>query len=93
MPFFLVINLLFFSSILCHAQHPFAWQLTDRDGLPDMEVYDLFQDQKGYMWIGTDKGVCKYNGQEFHYYRNIHLKSIQQKFVQQRLVLHVHGET
>lgn len=52
------------------AQHPYAWDLTVEDGLPSLEVYDLYQDRKGYMWIGTEKGVCKYNGNEFFYYQN-----------------------
>jgi len=56
------------------AQHPFAWQLTENEGLPSMEVYDLYQDSKGYMWMGTDKGLCKYNGQNFYYYKNEHQK-------------------
>lgn len=51
--------LLFFSAT---AQQPYAWQLTDEDGLPTMVIYDLFQDSKGYMWIGTEAGICKYNG-------------------------------
>lgn len=52
--------LLFFFST--KAQQPYAWQLTDEDGLPTMVIYDLFQDSKGYMWIGTEAGICKYNG-------------------------------
>jgi len=52
------------------AQHPYAWDLTVEDGLPSLEVYDLYQDSKGYIWIGTDKGVCKYNGNKFFYYHN-----------------------
>lgn len=44
------------------------WQLTDEDGLPSMEVYNVFQDQKGYIWMGTDNGVCRYDGKEFKLY-------------------------
>jgi ligand-binding sensor domain-containing protein len=53
-----------------HAQHPYSWNLSVEDGLPSLEVYDLYQDTKGYMWIGTDKGVCKYDGTKFSYYQN-----------------------
>jgi hypothetical protein len=53
-----------------HAQHPYSWNLSVEDGLPSLEVYDLYQDTKGYMWIGTDKGLCKYNGRTFTYYKN-----------------------
>ena len=38
---------------------------TTKDGLPSNEVYAVFQDSKGYIWIGTDKGVAKYDGYTF----------------------------
>jgi ligand-binding sensor domain-containing protein len=69
MKYKLAIFFLFFSMLL-HAQHPYSWDLTVEDGLPSLEVYDLYEDSKGYMWIGTDKGVCKYNGRTFTYYKN-----------------------
>jgi ligand-binding sensor domain-containing protein len=65
-----LVIILLFSNMLLHAQHPYSWQLTVEDGLPSLEVYDLYEDSKGYMWIGTDKGVCKYNGTTFSYYQN-----------------------
>jgi ligand-binding sensor domain-containing protein len=70
MPYRLIIFLILMLNMTLHAQHPFAWQLTEADGLPSLEVYDLFQDSKGYMWIGTNKGLCKYNGHDFYYYDN-----------------------
>jgi len=69
MKYKLVISLLFVS-LFVQAQHPYAWNLTIEDGLPSLEVYDLYEDSKGYMWIGTDKGICKYNGSDFSYYHN-----------------------
>jgi ligand-binding sensor domain-containing protein/uncharacterized membrane-anchored protein YhcB (DUF1043 family) len=33
-----------------------------QEGLPSSEIYDLFEDSKGYLWIATDAGICKYNG-------------------------------
>ncbi|MES2655883.1 MAG: histidine kinase [Bacteroidota bacterium] len=50
------------------AQQPFMWHLTDDDGLPSMEVYSVFEDNKGYMWFGTDNGVCRYDGLEMKNY-------------------------
>ncbi len=41
------------------------WHLTDEDGLPSMEVYNVFQDYRGFMWFGTDNGVCRYDGHQF----------------------------
>lgn len=35
------------------------------NGLPHDITYGLFQDSKGYIWIGTDNGLVKYDGNEF----------------------------
>lgn len=67
---FVLYLILGINSLLLQAQHPYAWDLTVEDGLPSLEVYDLYEDSKGYMWMGTDKGVCRYNGQEFKSYYN-----------------------
>ncbi len=40
-------------------------QFTTHDGLPQIQVTDLLQDQRGYIWIGTKKGVAFYNGETF----------------------------
>ncbi|CAN5392218.1 hypothetical protein BH09BAC5_BH09BAC5_24720 [soil metagenome] len=39
--------------------------ITVQEGLPSSEVYTLFQDKKGYIWMSTDAGVCRYNGYSF----------------------------
>lgn len=39
--------------------------ITTEEGLPSSECYKIIQDKKGYMWIATDAGLCKYNGKEF----------------------------
>jgi len=38
------------------------------DGLPSSEVYTTFQDKDGYIWIGTDNGVARFDGYEFVVY-------------------------
>lgn len=30
-----------------------------------MTVYDILQDQKGFIWLGTDAGICRYDGYKF----------------------------
>ncbi|HEC43015.1 MAG TPA: transporter substrate-binding domain-containing protein [Bacteroides sp.] len=34
------------------------------DGLPQEDIFSIYQDKKGYMWFGTNSGVVKYNGRE-----------------------------
>jgi ligand-binding sensor domain-containing protein len=38
---------------------------TTEDGLPSSEVYKSFQDEQGFMWFCTDRGLSKFNGFEF----------------------------
>ncbi|MGM0497200.1 MAG: histidine kinase [Bacteroidota bacterium] len=38
------------------------------DGLPSSEVYHVYQDSEGYIWIATDMGVSKFDGYEFKNY-------------------------
>ena len=35
------------------------------EGLPSPEVYDIIQDDYGYLWFATDHGISRYNGYEF----------------------------
>lgn len=35
------------------------------DGLPANEVYDVYEDSLGYIWLATDHGVARFNGLEF----------------------------
>lgn len=44
--------------------------LTIEDGLSQSTVETIFQDSQGYMWIGTNDGLDKYNGYSFKKYTN-----------------------
>ena len=50
--------------------HPYFYRITDEEGLPSNEVYQLLQDDFGYIWIGCDAGLFRYDGFRFHAYRN-----------------------
>jgi len=54
---------------LAQAQHPSYWQLTDEQGLPSATVFDLHQDTKGYIWMATESGLCRYDGSKFKFYK------------------------
>lgn len=36
-----------------------------RDGLPDLSVFSVAEDERGIIWIGTNKGLSRYDGHEF----------------------------
>ncbi len=38
---------------------------TTADGLSSNQVYKMVQDDIGYLWFLTDRGICRYNGYEF----------------------------
>jgi ligand-binding sensor domain-containing protein/serine phosphatase RsbU (regulator of sigma subunit)/ABC-type amino acid transport substrate-binding protein len=42
------------------------------DGLPQEDIFSIFQDQKGYMWFGTNSGAVRYNGREMTVFNHDH---------------------
>lgn len=38
---------------------------TVNDGLPSNLIYSMVQDDKGFLWIGTDNGVARFDGKNF----------------------------
>ena len=52
------------------AQTPVITQISEFDGLPDSEIYDLIEDQKGYVWIAANKGLYRYDGKTFQLFTN-----------------------
>jgi ligand-binding sensor domain-containing protein/serine phosphatase RsbU (regulator of sigma subunit) len=45
--------------------------LTIEDGLSQSSVTCIFQDLKGFMWFGTQDGLNRYDGYDFHIFKNI----------------------
>lgn len=67
--FFFCFSVIFFAS----AQKSAPWYLTDDDGLPDMTVHDILQDDLGYIWIATANGLCKYDGISIQEFKDVPL--------------------
>ncbi len=65
---FLYILLLISSPLFGQEDKLPFFQFTSDDGLPSMHVYDLIQDKKGFIWMGTDAGLCRFDGYEFKHY-------------------------
>jgi len=40
-------------------------QYTVKDGLPSSNIYCIAQDSVGFIWLGTDNGLCRFDGYEF----------------------------
>lgn len=60
---------LFFSTVVT-AQQPAYISLTEKDGLPDIEFYDILEDSKSFIWLAADKGLFRYNGRRFEHFTN-----------------------
>ena len=44
---------------------PVMRQFTTLNGLPSSQIYQVIEDNKGYLWFASDHGVARYNGYEF----------------------------
>ena len=45
-------------------------RFTIDDGLSQNTVYEVFQDSRGYLWMGTQGGLDRFNGYEFKQYEH-----------------------
>ena len=43
---------------------------TEKEGLNDPVINCLIQDSRGYLWLGTNDGLCRYDGYNFYVFRN-----------------------
>lgn len=66
---------IFFSFSVLLAQNPVFHQINDENGLPANTIYSVVQDHEGFVWIGCEAGIYKYNGSRFIRYRNENQKS------------------
>jgi ligand-binding sensor domain-containing protein len=66
---FILSSFLFFfilgNNVNAQSYTPILINYTKENGLPSNETYCVIKDKKGYIWIGTDKGVVRYNGNKF----------------------------
>jgi|GEM_PF-2385524 len=63
--YWVLAGLLSLSLFQVMGQSPEYRQISDLDNLPCNEIYDLYFDDRGYLWLGTEIGVFRYDGQEY----------------------------
>jgi ligand-binding sensor domain-containing protein/two-component sensor histidine kinase len=70
---FLCTELLVFQESLCYGQSSsYAFRhITRENGLASNNVLAITQDHQGYIWIGTDNGLQKFDGYDFTNFRHI----------------------
>ena len=52
--------------VYCYDGKQFT-QFTVKDGLSSNVVWSILEDNKGNIWMGTDSGVCRYDGKKIEY--------------------------
>lgn len=69
------------SCSLLRAQSPYFSEqvkfkrISISDGLSQSSASAIMQDKKGFLWIGTQDGLNKYNGYTIEHYKNDGLKT------------------
>ena len=58
-----------FLSIVFSGQIEFE-RFTIDNGLSQNTVYEVFQDSRGYLWMGTQGGLDRFNGYDFKQYEH-----------------------
>lgn len=68
---FCVLALLLINSYVHGQELPFQFDhITTKNGLSQSQAYTIYQDSYGYLWIGTQDGLNRYNGNNFTVYKN-----------------------
>ena len=57
--------LVLFSFSLCQGQELYHRILNADNGLPSNKVHYVYEDSKGYIWFGTENGVCRWDSKNF----------------------------
>lgn len=66
---YLITFVLFAHSV--KSQTPYHYTLDEEKGLPSNEVYQVIQDKEGFIWLGTNAGLYRYDGVRFKAYSSL----------------------
>jgi len=64
------VYLLFIYGVIVFGEEGRFQRFTSEDGLPHNNVYSIFQDHSGFIWIGTQDGVARFDGFQFKVFRH-----------------------
>lgn len=68
--------------MLLLGQEPLYRNITIDEGLPTNTIYDLYQGKDGFIWMGSDKGLIRYDGSEFEVYIHPDQKKLDISYLQ-----------
>ncbi len=70
---YVCVSFLFLYSMVSFAINADQWQIENLKvdhGLPSSTVYSIAQDQSGFMWFGTTRGLARYDGYTFKSFKH-----------------------
>jgi ligand-binding sensor domain-containing protein len=65
-----ILFLLLFKLSVFYSQNPEVEYLSKISNLPDVEFYDILEDNDHYIWLAADKGLFRYNGKSYQKFTN-----------------------
>ena len=68
--FLWVLLIIFLNPSLIVAQNFPTRNYTMTDGMPNMSIRSIYKDTRGLLWIGTDAGLCSFDGKSFRIYKS-----------------------
>ncbi|MDW7694652.1 histidine kinase [Flammeovirgaceae bacterium SG7u.111] len=69
-----VLHIATLSTVFC--QHPLSINISESDGLPDIEFYDIINDAEGYFWFASRSGLYRYDGKEYKHFTSQNQKGL-----------------
>jgi ligand-binding sensor domain-containing protein/two-component sensor histidine kinase len=67
--------ILLFNVLTFKAQYPSYVIHNIENGAPSNEVYSIIQDKDGYIWVGCDAGIYRFNGVQYEYFTSKDLQA------------------
>ncbi len=61
----LILTLSAFTAFPQNGGYSLSRSFTVTDGLPSNHIYNIVEDDDGFLWISTDAGLARFNGKEF----------------------------
>ena len=86
----LILPLLCQFAVAARPQSHIFSRLTAEDGLRSNYVQAILQDKKGFMWVGSQGGLQRYDGQQFEYFPFPELPAVARQGVQHILETDLH---